>query len=104
MTLSYLVHVTINFDLILIWNRICKYRVEICARANRCWLRAGSRHWAQWRERSAACWSFTVGDDYYENGLDPARELEQPGKMTTLGGLSERNTGVSCENTEVPVK
>lgn len=44
---------------------------------------------------STACWSFTVGDECYENGLDPAREHEQPGKMTALSFLSQRNTKVN---------
>lgn len=53
---------------------------------------------------SAACWSFTVGDEYYENGLDPAREHGKLEKMTMLSFLSRSNTKVSSLNTEIKVK
>lgn len=48
---------------------------------------------------SAACWSFTVGDEYYENGLDPTRKQEYPKKMTMLRFLCQLNTKVSSLNT-----
>lgn len=35
----------------------------------------------------------------YENGLDPARELGEPEKMTMLSRLSRWNTKVSSLNT-----